>query len=82
MPTAQIIGKTIFGYMTPDGNLRVRFVEWESREFIDILNLGLMASLSETTDKLKEKKDSLGKTIAHNTLHIKALSNILCKTQN
>lgn len=82
MSTARIIGKTLFGYMMTDGDLRVRFIEWENRECLDILNIGLMASLSERTNKLVEKKENLEKVIEHNKSHIKALSNILCKNQD
>ena len=79
MSTAEIMGRTLFSYMTPDGDLRVRFVEWENKEWVDILNLALMSALSEQTSKLFEKKKSLEKIIEHNRSHISSLSNILCK---
>jgi len=82
MSTALIIGEAIFGFIAPDTTLRVRFVEWEDKDCVDILNLGLMSTLSENITRLTEKKEELEKIASLNKSHIESLANIVRKLNN
>ena len=82
MSTASIIGKTVFGFMVPDDSVRVRFIEWENRECADILNLDVIATLSENLSKLTDRKKDLDSALEKNSAHIDALANIMNKDAN
>lgn len=82
MNTAIIIGKTTFGFVKSSTSFRARFLEWENSEFADILNLGLMASLSENITQMSKRKEEIEKSVNHNSLHIEALTNIVHKANN
>jgi len=80
--TALIIAKTVFGFIVPDDTVRVRFIEWESRDCVDILNLSVIAALSENIQKLENKKKEIDNTVEKNKSHMDTLSNIMRQDNN
>ena len=82
MATALIIAKTIFGFIVPDDTVRVRFIEWESRDCVDILNLGVIATLPESISSLEGKKKEIDNTVENNKSHMDALTNIMRQDSN
>ena len=82
METASIIAKTVFGFVVEEDTLRVRFVEWENRECADILNLSLIATLSENVKTLLNRRKEIDDSVDKNSSHMIALSNIMSQDSN
>ena len=74
MSTAKILGQTIFGFVAPSGKLRVRYVEYGDRSSVDMLNVSLLAKLSENRKNAKDRVEALEDKLLYIAAHIDVIS--------
>ena len=77
MDTAAIIAKSLFGFMASSENIKVRYIEWESKEYAAMLNVRLVSALSESYQKLVERRKEIGQKIEEVSSQIESITNIM-----
>lgn len=77
MDTAAIISKSLFGFIAPNENIKVRYIEWETKEYADMLNVRLVSALSESYQKLVKRREDIGQKIEEVNAQIESITNIV-----
>ena len=77
LKTAQLLAKTLFGFMTDEKSVRVKYTEWGNRELVNMLNVGVIGRIAQECDDMHQRVKTLEKKIKSATCQIDLLTSIV-----
>jgi hypothetical protein len=74
---AKVLGQMILGFITNNEKLSIRYVEYGTKETVEILNISLMSKLAENRKIFVNRKNILKEKIENIATHIDLLTSIV-----
>ena len=76
------MAQTLFGFVSSKSSVRARFVEWGDADLVDMLNIELMAAVSEERKKLRSRIEDLSEKIEAMTTQLDLIASITGNIEN
>lgn len=77
LKTAKLLARTLFGFMTDEKSVRVKYTEWGDKDLVNMLNVGVIGRIAQECNDMQQKAKTLEEKIKTASSQIDLLTSIV-----